>query len=373
MANVRSSPIPRDPTRVFAYFACRMPAVSRALTEHGARAQIARLELWSAMLPGRGSRAAEAPVTRMQALVDELSQAVSERADKPYALFLATAWEPWWPSNSHGVSTDSACPARDAYSFRLHRRPTRRAQARSRALSTTPRPSSASASWGASPPRSRTTTEAMVAALPALQADRELVCTYQAPFFHLLACPITVLGALVDPSVKSRSTGRLEPLDSGELCHPHVSRRPFLSTAAHCCAAQVVRKRAGRVGTNSELKSSSHIANTGVVFDVADHGVVVVRFDDDRSATLGGLRAIRNDHRMPCDFEHLHVVVVVSKHHDVFHVDAEVGSKLAQRIRLGGGLGLDRKLEESWAVVCSRTTSRTPVEPSTGVSRRAPE
>ena len=294
------------------------------------------------MLPGRGSRAAEAPVTRMQALVDELSQAVSERADKPYALF------------GHSMGALVA--------FELARRLDGLGLPGPRRLfvSSAPPPDSPRASTqpralddaatiqrfrelGGIPAAIADNHEAMAAALPALQASPlELVRTYQAPVVHCLCVPDLRAWRSRQSIGESRSTGRLEPLDSGELCHPHVSRRPFLSTAAHCCAAAFVRKRAGRVGTNSELKSSSHIANTGVGFDVADHGVVVVRFDDDRKSTNTGRPQSHSQRPPPVTRgQHADVVVVVSKHHNVFHVDAEVGSKLAQRIRLGGGLCLD--------------------------------
>ncbi|WP_369212145.1 thioesterase II family protein [Streptomyces flavofungini] len=45
------------------------------------------VDLWAAQLPGRESRVAEAPVRRMDALVDALHEAIAPRLDMPYAFF----------------------------------------------------------------------------------------------------------------------------------------------------------------------------------------------------------------------------------------------------------------------------------------------
>jgi len=158
------------------------------------------LELWCAVLPGRGSRAAERTASHMPTLADELAHAIRSRTDKPYALFghsmgallayeVARRLDARGPGRPRGLFVSSApCPDAPRSTLRLKGLPDADLIRCFRQL-------------GGIPAVVAENPEAMAAALPALRADLELMQTYQPPVVRPLECPITALGGLDDPMV----------------------------------------------------------------------------------------------------------------------------------------------------------------------------
>jgi medium-chain acyl-[acyl-carrier-protein] hydrolase len=158
------------------------------------------IELWSAALPGRGTRAAEAPVVRLDELINDFEPALRMHADRPYALFghsmggllafeLAARLANGAGRKPAHLFISAAIPPHFPHvPMQLHQLPDAQLVRRLREL-------------GGIPPALADDREAMTAILPALRADLELVETYQGVDSTPPRCHVTVLGGLADPLV----------------------------------------------------------------------------------------------------------------------------------------------------------------------------
>jgi medium-chain acyl-[acyl-carrier-protein] hydrolase len=160
-----------------------------------------QVELWVARLPGRGDRAAEAPLKRMGAVVHEISEAFVPFLKEPFAFFghsmgASIAFETArLVRRRHGVQPTrllvSSCQAPHRLHFALptYDLPDAQFIEKLRGLNGTPQPLF-------DDPR------LLLRMLPMIRADVELLQTYEYLADAPLDCPITVFGGLRDEVVK---------------------------------------------------------------------------------------------------------------------------------------------------------------------------
>jgi surfactin synthase thioesterase subunit len=159
------------------------------------------IELWAVQLPGRGSRAHEAPLTAMQDVVDRLVD--EARFEAPYALFghsmgAFLAYETARRLRSEGRHPPVHLVTSAYEAPHLHRPPLRREDLEAASFL-----SRVEELFGAVPDTIRQDQAALEAYLGRLRADLAIVATYQHVDEPPLAVPITAFSGLQDRPTRS--------------------------------------------------------------------------------------------------------------------------------------------------------------------------
>lgn len=172
-------------------------------------------EVCGVVLPGRGPRIREEPLTRMGPLADELAEALAEDDGPPAVLF----------GHSLGalIAFEVADRLRDrpdrvvALAVAAHKAPQLGSAGADHRLLPDDELLSILAGWGGTPPEALAHPQIRRTALPALRADFQLDGTYRYRERPPLSVPLHVYGGLDDPLVSRGELGAWRHHTTGEF------------------------------------------------------------------------------------------------------------------------------------------------------------
>jgi len=219
----------------------------------------ASTELIPVQLPGRGERAAEAPISRLADLIPQLAKELSPFGEVPFAFYghsmgaliafeLARYLEKSGTSRvSHLFASSCAAPCLARTEPPLHQLPDAALLCRLNRLQGTP-------------PEVLAHPELMKNALALFRADLALCETYLYAPGERLDCPISVFGGLQDPIVTLSSLERWRDMTGGEFRLNMFEGNHFFIKQARLSLLEIVSSRLFAQGRSETAHTKQQLA-----------------------------------------------------------------------------------------------------------------